>query len=53
MCIWSRHSCDSIGANDLIIAASPGRILVADKASSPKIKDLINGFHRSPMVEKD
>jgi mannose-1-phosphate guanylyltransferase len=41
-----------IGTKDLVVAASPDGILVADKASSPKIKDLINGFHQPPMYEE-
>lgn len=41
-----------IGAKDIVVAASPDGILVADKASSPKIKDLISGFDQPPMYEE-
>lgn len=41
-----------IGLSDVIVAASPDGILVADKASSPKIKDLIGGFDHPPMYEE-
>lgn len=41
-----------IGVKDIIVAASPDGILVADKASSPKIKDLISGFDQPPMYEE-
>ncbi|MEH7492710.1 sugar phosphate nucleotidyltransferase [Neobacillus niacini] len=41
-----------IGVKDIVVAASPDGILVADKASSPKIKDLISGFEQPPMYEE-
>jgi mannose-1-phosphate guanylyltransferase len=41
-----------IGAKDLVVAASPDGILVSDKASSPKIKDLIKDFDQPPMYEE-
>ncbi|PAC34387.1 hypothetical protein CEJ87_13765 [Caldifermentibacillus hisashii] len=41
-----------IGVKDLVVAASPDGILIADKASSPKIKDLISGFDQPPMYEE-
>ncbi|MFT4414708.1 sugar phosphate nucleotidyltransferase [Fredinandcohnia humi] len=41
-----------IGAKDLVVAASPDGILVAEKASSPKIKELINDFEQPPMYEE-
>jgi mannose-1-phosphate guanylyltransferase len=41
-----------IGVKDLVVAASPDGILVADKASSPRIKDLIGGFEQPPMYEE-
>ncbi|WP_251555089.1 sugar phosphate nucleotidyltransferase [Neobacillus muris] len=41
-----------IGVKDVVVAASPDGILVADKASSPKIKDLIGGFDQPPMYEE-
>jgi mannose-1-phosphate guanylyltransferase len=41
-----------IGLKDIVVAASPDGILVADKASSPRIKDLISGFEHPPMYEE-
>lgn len=41
-----------LGVKDIVVAASPDGILVADKASSPKIKDLISGFEQPPMYEE-
>jgi len=41
-----------IGAKDIVVAASPDGILVADKASSPKIKELISDFDQPPMYEE-
>lgn len=41
-----------IGTKDIVVAASPDGILVADKASSPKIKDLISNFNQPPMYEE-
>ncbi|MED0667988.1 sugar phosphate nucleotidyltransferase [Bacillus badius] len=41
-----------IGANDLIIAASPDGILVADKKASPRIKTMMEGIERRPMYEE-
>jgi mannose-1-phosphate guanylyltransferase len=41
-----------LGAKDLVIAASPDGILVSDKASSPRIKDLIKDFDNPPMYEE-
>ncbi|WP_191566674.1 sugar phosphate nucleotidyltransferase [Metabacillus idriensis] len=41
-----------IGAKDIVVAASPDGILVADKASSPKIKELIGEFNHPPMYEE-
>jgi mannose-1-phosphate guanylyltransferase len=41
-----------IGAKDIVVAASPDGILVADKALSPKIKDLIKDFDYPPMYEE-
>lgn len=41
-----------IGVKDIVVAASPDGILVADKASSPRIKDLISGFEQPPMYEE-
>jgi mannose-1-phosphate guanylyltransferase len=41
-----------LGVKDIVVAASPDGILVADKASSPKIKDLIGNFDQRPMYEE-
>ncbi|WP_407269624.1 sugar phosphate nucleotidyltransferase [Radiobacillus sp. PE A8.2] len=41
-----------VGVKDLVVAASPDGILVSDKASSPKIKELIKGFNQRPMYEE-
>lgn len=41
-----------IGTKDIVVAASPDGILVADKASSPKIKELISDFDQPPMYEE-
>lgn len=41
-----------LGVKDLVVAASPDGILVSDKASSPKIKDLIKDFDQPPMYEE-
>ncbi|MEO2075935.1 MAG: sugar phosphate nucleotidyltransferase [Bacillus sp. (in: firmicutes)] len=41
-----------LGTKDIVVAASPDGILVADKASSPKIKDFIGGFDQPPMYEE-
>ncbi|MFB5193641.1 sugar phosphate nucleotidyltransferase [Neobacillus sp. KR4-4] len=41
-----------IGLNDVVVAASPDGILVSDKASSPKIKELISEFEQPPMYEE-
>lgn len=41
-----------IGVKDLVVAASPDGILVSDKASSPKIKDLIKDLDQPPMYEE-
>lgn len=41
-----------LGVKDIVIAASPDGILVSDKASSPKIKDLIKDFDHPPMYEE-
>ncbi|MGE6754756.1 sugar phosphate nucleotidyltransferase [Rossellomorea sp. NPDC071047] len=41
-----------IGAKDLVVAASPDGILVADKASSPRIKEYIGGITQPPMYEE-
>ncbi|NRD76940.1 cupin domain-containing protein [Bacillus sp. BRMEA1] len=41
-----------VGVKDIVVAASPDGILVADKASSPKIKELIGAFDQPPMYEE-
>ncbi|KAA0764913.1 sugar phosphate nucleotidyltransferase [Bacillus sp. SH5-2] len=41
-----------VGLSDVVVAASPDGILVSDKASSPKIKDLIGSFDQPPMYEE-
>ncbi|KPC97410.1 Mannose-1-phosphate guanylyltransferase RfbM [Geobacillus sp. BCO2] len=41
-----------LGVSNAIVAVSPDGILVADKAKSPKIKDLVNGFDQRPMYEE-
>jgi mannose-1-phosphate guanylyltransferase len=41
-----------LGVKDIVVAASPDGILVADKASSPRIKELISGFEQPPMYEE-
>lgn len=41
-----------LGVKNLVVAASPDGILVSDKASSPKIKDLIKDFDQPPMYEE-
>lgn len=41
-----------IGTKDIVVAASPDGILVADKESSPRIKELIGKYNHSPMYEE-
>jgi len=41
-----------IGVKDIIVAASPDGILVSDKVSSPKIKEMIKDFNQPPMYEE-
>ncbi|MGM0838454.1 MAG: sugar phosphate nucleotidyltransferase [Bacillota bacterium] len=41
-----------IGANDLVVAASPDGILVSNKESSPKIKDMVKELKTRPMFEE-
>lgn len=41
-----------IGTKDLVVAASPDGILVSDKASSPRIKEIISDFEQPPMYEE-
>ncbi|WP_276353563.1 sugar phosphate nucleotidyltransferase [Cohnella caldifontis] len=41
-----------VGIKDAVVAASPDGILVTDKASSPRLKDVLNGFSQRPMFEE-
>ncbi|NRG29494.1 mannose-1-phosphate guanylyltransferase [Bacillus circulans] len=41
-----------LGGKDLIVAASPDGILVSDKESSPKLKELIVDLDQRPMYEE-
>lgn len=41
-----------IGTSNLVVAASPDGILVADKESSPKIKEYIGQYDLPPMYEE-
>lgn len=41
-----------LGLSNVVVAASPDGILVADKKASPRMKDLINGFEQRPMFEE-
>ncbi|MED3973218.1 sugar phosphate nucleotidyltransferase [Priestia megaterium] len=41
-----------LGVKDVIVAASPDGILVADKASSPRIKEIIGDWNYPPMYEE-
>jgi mannose-1-phosphate guanylyltransferase len=41
-----------LGADNLVVAASPDGILVAEKEASPQIKELVSGFDQRPMYEE-
>jgi len=41
-----------LGLNNIVVAASPDGILVTDKASSHRIKELIQDFNQPPMYEE-
>jgi mannose-1-phosphate guanylyltransferase len=41
-----------LGITDAVVAASPDGILVTDKASSPRIKEVLKGFDQRPMYEE-
>lgn len=41
-----------LGIKDAVVAASPDGILVTDKAASPRIKEVLNGFEQRPMYEE-
>lgn len=41
-----------VGLSDIIISASSDGILISNKESSPKIKDIANSFNQRPMFEE-
>jgi len=41
-----------LGASNLVVAVSPDGILVSDKESSPRIKELVGEFDSRPMYEE-
>jgi len=41
-----------LGASNLVVAVSPDGILVSDKESSPRIKELVGEFDNRPMYEE-
>ncbi|MBB6671708.1 sugar phosphate nucleotidyltransferase [Cohnella nanjingensis] len=41
-----------IGLSDVVVAASPDGILVADKAKSPKLKEMLKHIEQRPMFEE-
>jgi mannose-1-phosphate guanylyltransferase len=41
-----------LGVKDIVVAVSPDGILVTDKASSPKIKEVIRDINNPPMYEE-
>lgn len=41
-----------MGLSDVVVAASPDGILISDKASSPKIKDIVSELKQRPMYEE-
>ncbi|MFV9510463.1 sugar phosphate nucleotidyltransferase [Tepidibacillus sp. LV47] len=41
-----------LGISNAIVAVSPDGILVADKAKTPKIKEIVKGFEQRPMYEE-
>ncbi|WP_407269711.1 sugar phosphate nucleotidyltransferase [Radiobacillus sp. PE A8.2] len=41
-----------LGIKDSVVAVSPDGILVTDKVSSPKVKELIKDFNHPPMYEE-
>ncbi|QNG60206.1 cupin domain-containing protein [Bacillus sp. PAMC26568] len=41
-----------LGLSNVVVAASPDGILVADKDSSPRIKELVGDFDNRPMYEE-
>lgn len=42
----------AVGTRDLVIAAGPDGILVADKSEASKVKELTADFHMRPMFEE-
>lgn len=41
-----------LGLSDVVVAASPDGILVSDKASSQRLKDVMKGIDQRPMYEE-
>ena len=41
-----------IGLSDIVVAASPDGILVADKARSPQLKEMLKNIEQRPMYEE-
>ncbi|MCM3409934.1 sugar phosphate nucleotidyltransferase [Metabacillus litoralis] len=41
-----------LGVSNIVVAASPDGILVADKESSPRIKEIVGDFDNRPMYEE-
>jgi mannose-1-phosphate guanylyltransferase len=41
-----------LGLSDIVVAASPDGILVTDKDSSPKVKELVASLEQRPMYEE-
>jgi mannose-1-phosphate guanylyltransferase len=41
-----------LGIKNAVIAASPDGILVTDKAASPRVKEVLEGFDQRPMYEE-
>lgn len=41
-----------LGLSNIVVAASPDGILVTDKDSSPRIKELVNDIYQRPMYEE-
>jgi mannose-1-phosphate guanylyltransferase len=41
-----------IGLSNIVVAASPDGILISDKSSSPRIKDIMKNIEQRPMFEE-
>lgn len=41
-----------LGLSNIVVAASPDGILVADKTASPRIKEIVSGINNRPMYEE-